>query len=51
VALKLSYCTLYWKNPDLGPALEELRKAGWQGWEGRLPLDLGLPRPSHAGPR
>lgn len=45
MALWLSYCTLYWKNPDLEPALEELRKAGWQGWEGRLPLDwLGTPQ-------
>jgi sugar phosphate isomerase/epimerase len=45
VALKLSYCTLYWKNPDLEPALEELKKAGWEGWEGRVPLDwLGPPQ-------
>jgi sugar phosphate isomerase/epimerase len=45
VALKLSYCTLHWKNPDLEPALEELKEAGWEGWEGRLPLDwLGSPQ-------
>jgi sugar phosphate isomerase/epimerase len=45
VAFKLSYCTLRWKNPDLEPALEALKEAGWAGWEGRLPLDwLGPPR-------
>jgi sugar phosphate isomerase/epimerase len=45
VALKLSYCTLRWQSPDLEPALGELRRAGWQGWEGRMPLDwLGTPQ-------
>ena len=45
MALKMAYCTLRWKNPDLEPALEELKKAGWEGWEGRLPLDwLGPPQ-------
>ena len=39
MAFSLSYSTLRWKNPDLEPALEELKKAGWNGWEGRLPLD------------
>jgi inosose dehydratase len=40
----MSYSTLRWKNPELEPALEELAKAGWEGWEGRLPLDwLGPP--------
>ena len=44
MASKLGYCTLRWQNPDLEPALEELKKAGWEGWEGRLPLDwLGPP--------
>lgn len=36
---KLGYCTLRWRNPDLEPALEALKAAGWDGWEGRLPLD------------
>jgi len=39
MSLKLSYSTLGWQNPDLEPALEALKKAGWDGWEGRLPLD------------
>jgi hypothetical protein len=40
----MSYCALRWKNPDLEPVLEELKAAGWDGWEGRLPLDwLGAP--------
>jgi sugar phosphate isomerase/epimerase len=44
MAFKLGYCSLRWKNPDLEPALEALKKAGWDGWEGRLPLDwLGPP--------
>ena len=44
MALKMSYCTLRWQLPDLEPALEELKKAGWAGWEGRLPLDwMGPP--------
>jgi sugar phosphate isomerase/epimerase len=41
----MSYGTLRWKNPDLELALEALREAGWEGWEGRLPLDwLGPPQ-------
>ncbi len=36
---KLSYATLRWQYPDLEKALPELKKAGWNGWEGRLPLD------------
>ncbi len=44
MSLKFSYSTLGWKNPDLEPALRELKSAGWDGWEGRLPLDwLGSP--------
>ncbi len=45
---KLGYATLRWKNPDLEQGLEELKKAGWDGWEGRLPLDwLGTPARLH----
>ena len=36
---KLGYSTLRWKEPDLEPALETLKESGWDGWEGRLPLD------------
>ncbi|MDP6175690.1 MAG: TIM barrel protein, partial [Rhodospirillales bacterium] len=44
MALKMSYSTLRWREPDLELALEELKKAGWSGWEGRLPLDwMGPP--------
>jgi len=44
VAFKLAYSTLRWKNPDLEIALEELKRAGWDGWEGRLSLEwLGTP--------
>jgi sugar phosphate isomerase/epimerase len=44
MSFKLGYATLRWKAPDLEPALEELKKSGWDGWEGRLPLDwLGTP--------
>lgn len=44
MAFKLGYCTLRWRNPDLEAGLEELKKAGWDGWECRLPLDwLGTP--------
>jgi sugar phosphate isomerase/epimerase len=44
MSFKLGYCTLRWKNPDLEPALAELKEAGWEGWECRLPLDwLGTP--------
>ena len=45
MALKMSYCSLRWREPDLEPALEALKEAGWDGWEGRLPLDwLGTPQ-------
>ena len=44
MSLKFSYSTLGWRNPDLEPALTELKAAGWDGWECRLPLDwLGSP--------
>lgn len=44
MAFKLGYSTLRWKEPDLEPALAALKEAGWDGWEGRLPLDwLGTP--------
>src|SRR5687768_6307717 len=44
MAFKLGYATLRWKQPDLEAALEELKKSGWDGWEGRLPLAwLGTP--------
>ena len=44
MSFKLGYATLRWREPDLEPALEELKKAGWDGWEGRLSLDwLGTP--------
>jgi sugar phosphate isomerase/epimerase len=45
MALKMGYCTLRWKEPDLETALTALKQAGWDGWEGRLPLDwLGPPK-------
>ena len=45
MALKMGYATLRWRQPDLAKALPELKKAGWDGWEGRLPLDwLGPPK-------
>ena len=45
MALKMGYATLRWRQPDLAKALPELKKAGWDGWEGRLPLDwLGPPQ-------
>jgi sugar phosphate isomerase/epimerase len=45
MSFKLAFSTLRWKSPDLEPALQELKKAGWQGWECRLPLDwLGTPK-------
>jgi sugar phosphate isomerase/epimerase len=45
MAFKLAYSTLRWKNPDLEPALAALKEAGWDGWEGRLPLNwLGSPK-------
>ena len=39
MALKMGYCALRWRLPDLVQALPELKKAGWDGWECRLPLD------------
>lgn len=45
MALKMGYATLRWRQPELEKALPELKKAGWDGWEGRLPLDwLGPPK-------
>lgn len=45
MGFKLGYATLRWQNPDLVAGLTELKKAGWDGWEGRAPLDwLGTPR-------
>ena len=45
MGFKLGYSTLRWREPDLPAALAELKAAGWDGWEGRLPLDwLGTPR-------
>ena len=41
---KLGYSTLRWQEPDLEPALEALKKAGWDGWEARMSADwLGHP--------
>ncbi len=36
---KFAYSTIRWREPDLEAALAEVKKAGWDGWEGRLPLD------------
>ena len=45
MALRMGYAAMRWRQPDLSRALPELKKAGWDGWEGRLPLDwLGPPR-------
>jgi sugar phosphate isomerase/epimerase len=45
MSFKLAFSTLRWKMPELEPALEELKRAGWEGWECRLPLDwLGTPK-------
>ena len=45
MGLTMGYATLRWRHPDLTKALPELKKAGWDGWEGRLPLDwLGPPK-------
>ena len=42
--MKLGYCTITWREPDLERCLAELAAAGWEGWECRLPLDwLGSP--------
>ena len=44
MAFRLAYSTLRWQNPNLEEALAALKEAGWDGWEGRLPLDwLGTP--------
>ena len=44
MAFTMCYSTLRWLTPDLEAVLEELKRAGWDGWEGRLPLDwLGSP--------
>lgn len=44
MAFKLAYATLRWKLPDLERSLATLKESGWDGWEGRLPLDwLGTP--------
>ncbi|RME59761.1 MAG: sugar phosphate isomerase/epimerase [Caldilineae bacterium] len=44
MSFQLSYSTLRWQEPDLEPALTALAEAGWQGWEGRLPLNwMGTP--------
>jgi sugar phosphate isomerase/epimerase len=44
MSFKLGYATLRWQSPDLEAALAELKTAGWDGWECRLPLDwLGTP--------
>ena len=44
MGLSICYSTLRWRNPDLPAALAALKEAGWDGWEGRLPLDwLGPP--------
>ena len=41
---KLGFATLRWQEPDLEQALELLKQAGWDGWEGRFPLDwMGTP--------
>ena len=45
MTLRMGYAALRWQQPDLEKALPELKKAGWDGWEGRLPLDwLGPPK-------
>ncbi len=45
MSFKLGFSTLHWREPDLEPALAALKEAGWDGWEGRLPLDwLGTPQ-------
>jgi len=45
MSLKLGYATLRWQEPELEAALAELKKAGWDGWEGRASLDwLGTPK-------
>ena len=45
MSLQLGYSTLFWREPDLVAGLAELKQAGWDGWEGRAPLDwLGTPK-------
>lgn len=44
MGVSICYAALRWRNPDLPAALAALKTAGWDGWEGRLPLDwLGPP--------
>lgn len=44
MGLKICYASLRWRHPDLPAALAALQEAGWDGWEGRLPLDwMGPP--------
>ncbi|MDP6017777.1 MAG: sugar phosphate isomerase/epimerase [Candidatus Latescibacteria bacterium] len=44
MGLKMCYAALRWRSPDLPAALAALKESGWDGWEGRLPLDwLGPP--------
>jgi len=44
-SFQLAYSTLRWQEPDLELALAALKNAGWDSWEGRLPLDwLGSSR-------
>lgn len=44
MSFNMGYSTLRWQFPDLEPSLVALREAGWDCWEGRLPLDwLGPP--------
>ena len=52
MSFNMAYSTLRWQLPDLEPALVALREAGWDSWEGRLPLDwLGPPSRLEAGLR
>lgn len=45
MAYQLGYSTLRWKEPELEPALEALKEAGWDGWEARLQLNwMGTPQ-------
>ena len=45
MSFKLGFATLRWQKPDLEPALEKLKEAGWDGWEARFSLDwMGTPK-------
>lgn len=45
MSFKLAFSTIRWRKPDLDAGLAELKQAGWDGWEARLPLDwLGTPK-------